>query len=342
MTTYGYRLFKLELCENSGNTSRPFEVEANADKGIVERSFPDHLQDMLATNTGVKQRGLPRRAVDEAQEESAQEDPVFRLVGMDRVDRGNIAVVVEDGQNRGWDKAMAFDPDGSDLELGNHAPYRAYRGVVVMPSTGKSGVLALECIDKHCPVTPLVRWSKWWSQRISVEADDGRSYWRLRANVLTDDQQLRDLLREGRLEEVVLRKLETATTTRGRRPESLRLSASLRDGSRTSLVRELLLGWAARASSTEEGARQTNTEGAGQLSALIGPDVEKLDFNDGYVRVSGTGGNKNISPERMSEVFTYVLGNDLPSDRQLYDAMKVRLLALSVQENMGLDLSLWP
>lgn len=340
MTNYGFRLFRMELFEGMGRTAMPFGTNPDTAKETVHWRYAGHLAKTMGDHEGVRYRGAPPTgAPDDAAEMGAQSptDPMFRLSSSCRIGC-NIAFTLRDGQNRGFDAAMNMESDVADFDLKAWAPARNYRGVFVLPTVEKTGVLALECIDRRCPITPLIRWTRRWSQE-DAHADGG-SWWRLRATEWTDDQRLQHLIATGRIDELVLRKTE-ANVGRGRDREVLRLSAPVIDGSIIARVRDTLAGWLHAAATIDA---LSDEDGAQQIKSWLGDDIERLDFDDGYVRISGGEGAKPISPGRLSEVFTYPIGqaDTPPGNAEFYTAVSETLAELRVQTALHLRLSDWP
>lgn len=279
----------------------------------------------------------------------------------------------DQGPEQGSDPDASTPPAGLDLK--GRAPARRYRFVLNLPEDGKRGVLVVEDVNRSCPVDLLIRWLRQRSKAAAVPrstaeaagraASAPAAWWRPRATAAVDDQQFNALLARGRLSKVELVKYRIAAD--GSRPtEDLRVVAPhpetrTRPEDLTALARR----WyqdvqgrreartqqtkpprmskderAAAKADAEFLRQQTDREAAQEMAGLLGPEVAQIDYDDGWLVLEDDDRTKRVSPSRISELFTYVLGHDRrPSTLDFYSAARASALRLAQPLQLSLE---WP
>lgn len=201
MAQYGFRIFKAERMNGTGNTPVKFVDTTWGD-------FTAHLHRSFELQKGRKRHENPRDAFNE-DGKPVPLDPNSRIVRLDWVKRSGTSVFFSfsSGKNDGFVDAMSAADDAPDVSIVHLAPRRQYRGVYTLPPNQTEGVLALEVISRSCPVAVLRQWSNRWSEEL-VEADkkDGKAskHCRVKFEQLTDSGAVTTFLNGGEPQEIVL------------------------------------------------------------------------------------------------------------------------------------------
>ncbi|PZS29471.1 MAG: hypothetical protein DLM61_12765 [Pseudonocardiales bacterium] len=181
-------------------------------------------------------------------------------------------------------------------------------------------------------------------RQAQIKEETGRqqnvSWWRLRLNQMTDEERLQELIMNGKLEKIELTKKQV-TPDRKREIEKFRLISTSIEEARFAEIGRMLTGWLREVRGIGDSPRHTVTakEGASQLATILGKEVNNLDFDDGWIVIKDEGGQKRVGPDRMPEVFTYLIGELKPSDDDLYRCARGKFLQL--RESSQIDLE-WP
>ncbi|HVF06386.1 MAG TPA: hypothetical protein VNA20_16205 [Frankiaceae bacterium] len=334
MARYGFRLFEVELREKLGRKARDFSEAGGEHYGtMVERLLKTRL-------AGQKLVGYPSTGSDEdgsPDEQLAHRNKPALLV--DDVLRTGTVVRwrAQYGRYSDFDIGLGL-PGAPDADLRDVAPTRGFRVVLNLPAKGTKGVLAVEDISRSCPVVMLARWLKQVSQddvahRAAEAFNKGGTkyedeataiadapWWRLAAKPMADEEHLRKLIEDGKLERIqLIRKGSSVARTPDTREMELTIRALSQKKQRD--LDKIVTRWFQQRSQEVDGPPPTDAEGAKDLSALLGEEVEALGFDDGYV-VINDGSKKQISPSRLSDYFVYALSNDRqPSDLAFYEAV---------------------
>jgi hypothetical protein len=301
--------------------------------------------------------GLPRQdsnVTDEEVESGELEEPVQeRALRIESVEVSGRIVRSSFYYGRFSDHPKALGRPGrtADIELIDRAPSRLFNFVLALPDEGTTGIVAMEDISRSCPVSPIVRWLTWQSQKDSAAANKAtddpakkKSWWRLTLTPLADGEQLDRMIERGDLEKLELVKLD-AGGDRTRRQEFFRVTAPSLDENIARRAGQVMKSWFGRgvdagdASSTHN---PTNAEGARQLAAVLSRELIELDFDDGWVVLRDEGDRpKRISPTRLAEFFVYPISRDnKPPSLEFYD--HVRSKALSLQDAVRIDIDWVP
>ncbi|MBT2266290.1 hypothetical protein J7E74_14965 [Rhodococcus erythropolis] len=291
-----------------------------------------HVAESYERAVGGKRHENPKDAYDSAGK-PAPLDPNSRIIRLDWVRRGSTSILFAFslGKNDGFADAMSAQDGDPDVSIEHLAPRRQFRGVYVFPPAETQGVLVLECISRSCPIVPLKRWSRNWGKELEM-VDPKSKFCRMSFEQMTDDSQVRELIRNGEPQEIVLSEhasagigLPSVTQYRLSAPVKQRQNAM-------SVVRK----WAKSTSKT------TMDEGIVEAKALIGPKVADVDFDDCYVSVKHEGQVKNVRPDAYSELFTYDNRIAQRSTDEYFRLVQAKLAALGLAREMSLDLRTWP
>lgn len=261
------------------------------------------------------------------------------------------------------------------LSLAGRAPARRFRFMVNLPNAGKFGIVVVEDISRSCPIDPLVRQLRYRSQDAaaavkSAKPASGTSepgatapWWRPSVTPAIDDDHFSEMIRQGKLDRVELvrhsigsdgQRSEEQFRLTASRPEALTSGAEFialirewvedfrrrREGPRTQTKRVSKEERAARDISERLERRQTDQEAAGAMAALLGENIQSIEFDDGWVVMKDGDRTKKVSPSRISELFTYELDRDRrPSDLDWYSAARTTALRLATPLRINLE---WP
>ena len=272
------------------------------------------------------------------------------------------------------DDEMLSEPE-KHLSLAGRAPARRFRFVINLPNAGKLGLVVVEDISRSCPIDPLVRQLRYRSQDAATAINSAKPtsgarepkvpapWWRPSVTPAIDDDHFTEMIRQGKLDRVEL--VRHSVGSDGQRSnEQFRLTASRpealtsgsefialirewvedfrsrREGPRTQAKRLTKEERAARDVNKRLERRQTDQEAASAMAALLGENIESLDFDDGWVVMKDGDRTKKVSPSRISELFTYELDRDRrPSDLDWYSAARTTALRLATPLRINLE---WP
>ncbi|MDQ3403193.1 MAG: hypothetical protein M3548_07325 [Actinomycetota bacterium] len=343
MTSYGFRLFKLTLRLRNGRLEIPF-ITSNEKESW---QYSNHLQQILSANKEKRERGVPH--VSEPEDESTNEDnskPIFTVDEFGIMSE-TITFTMSYGVQTGHDLAMA-DPDNmddEDLDISKHFPSRKYRGALIMPKGNgdKEAVLALECISRACPRSPLLKWISQWSKAAAIPAENGKipPWWKLVGNPLVDEDTLTKFMEKAAAETIFLKR-HKVTTDRKREVDELDLRVEItRESLRTQalgIVKQWVLG-------VRSGKKVEGHDAARSVALLVADELEGIDFDETKIEISDpiSGKKKKISPSRLPDVFTYKICTANAPEVSVLHA-SIRAVVNRVQPNLSgtLDWSGWP
>jgi hypothetical protein len=314
MAAYGYRLFTPQVF--NGNRRKP--VKLNDCGGEHYAAIAERLLKSLSGETMVGdaplELGQDARSVkseEEALNLGFRDQPAFRVEAVELVER-TVRATVWAGKFGSHERALSATHSSEDADIQDKAASRSFRLIVALPSEGTTGVLAVEDISRSCPVSPLVRWLRWASQNEAVHGSrsgpngDPRPWWRPVANALADENRLTEMIEAGQAQRLELVK-RSITASRTRESEQFRVTAPLLDEGKVAQVAALVKSWFKKPVAGDESAPEeviTDQTAAKQLAAIVSPQIEDLDLDDGWVVLQDADENsKRISPSRVSEIF---------------------------------------
>ncbi|MFJ1767838.1 hypothetical protein ACIOD2_46480 [Amycolatopsis sp. NPDC088138] len=358
VATYGYRLFKFELRDGFGRS--PVNLSECAGEHYADIAI--HLLQLLKSTQIGRPTLRNSPAPEEENEISGDEvdnvsgQKAFQVISATRVQRAIFGEVFA-GLFSEYEVALGVPGRTEDRELGEHAPSKRFRFALVLPEDAVVGVLVVEVIGRVCPVDLLVRWLAYCSQQLALgaESDDegydepstsrpkAIKWWKPVAQPMMDNDRLQEIIKQGKFGSIELIKHEVQTD-RTRRKTKFKLKAPSIDEGVAQEVAAAIKGWfTERLSSENEESRKLSTDkdGAKVLAAIFGESVQNLDFDDGWVQVEDEAGRKtNISPSRMSEIFTYPLSDGKKvDDATFYDQARVTFGCLATAAKIDVD---WP
>ncbi|MFF9023801.1 hypothetical protein [Streptomyces eurythermus] len=334
MATYGYRLFGFQVFR--GNRRTALDLSDCGGEPYVE--IAERLLKALSVGTAI---GDPTEQGQARLEESgANGQPAMRVEEVRVVDN-TIRATVWAGKFGSHEKAIGDDAE-SDSDISDKAASNLHRVVLAFPDEGDRGILAVETIGRSCPVAPLVGWMKKKSREEATQGSDEGAWWRITVEALADEERLAEMIREGQAQKLVLVKHSvTAGRTRGIR--DVEITASLAVTGRMDQTLAVVRDWYRRNKETvgEPGAGVSTAQGVRQLAAIVGPQIEDLDLDDGWVEIEDPDGQvKRVKPDQMTEVFTYRLSEHQPVvTPSFYAAVRETALRLQVAAKIAIE---WP
>ncbi|WP_370942028.1 hypothetical protein AB5J62_23250 [Amycolatopsis sp. cg5] len=357
-TTYGYRLFKVELREGFGRSSVDFSKCKDEHYLDVASRL---LQLLMSTQVG---RPLLRNNLSiedeidppEGEVETFSGQKAFQVISEKKIQWAIYGEVFA-GLFSEYEVALGVPGRTEDRELGDHAPSKRFRFALILPEEGTAGVLVVEVIGRTCPVDLITRWLAYCSQQqaLAEEIDEENDkefrparakaarWWRPVAQAMMDNDRLLQIIKEGRFGSVELVKHEIQSD-RTRQKVKFKLKAPAVDEGVVKEVTAAIKTWFnERLPSDTADVRKisSNKDGAKTLAAIFGADVANLDFDDGWVQVEDEAGRPtNISPSRMSEIFTYPLSvGKKVDDETFYYRARVTYGQLSIAAKIDVE---WP
>lgn len=334
MANYGFRVFAIELHEGNKRRSAAFEK-------CGEEHFSNTAERLLKSLSLSAKFGMPNDFPDESAEDAStlgfQSKPMFRVEEVEKRSH-TIRGEVLSGIVGNYDKAVGAS---NELDISEMAASRNFHFVFAFPEKGSKAILAVEDISRSCPVTPLVRWLKWASQQEakpnSEETTEG-IWWKLTVKAIADEHHLREMIKNGRVDKIEVIK-NSITSARTRHSEKYRISGPLPGNKRGQLM-QLINSWIEKENSEENGPLDPS-ENAKHMASIIGPELEALDLDDGWVVLKDQAGRtKKINPTRISEIFTY----PQPTENRIDSAgfyTEVRRVALRLQAAERMNIP-WP
>ncbi|WP_297616489.1 hypothetical protein [Nocardioides sp.] len=189
---------------------------------------------------------------------------------------------------------LAIGP--TDVDIKGAAPSHPYRVEILLPKSGDQGLLIAEDVDRSCPGLAVAQ----WIGKQSKTNGGTQPWWRMRAEPLSDDKRLSDLIANSKKAEIRLkRKGKTTTDKRYQTPLTIvaQLDRSDERGKLLDEAKKWLLG-----------DKKAKAESVGILSEIAGVGDLDPDEADVYLTDGKTG--QRIKPWQLDDVFIYPTGSD--------------------------------
>ncbi|MDH6542031.1 hypothetical protein [Streptomyces sp. SPB4] len=335
LTTFGFKLFTFQVYRCSRQKVTKFQdCEGEHYRDILLR-----LLKGLSSSTSVGDPTLP----DE--ERSTSKDihgsPAFRVDSAELKDN-TIRAVIQVGKFGSHENAIGAGDPAADIPIGDKAASNIFRIVFAIPDEGESGFLAVETIGRSCPHGLLIKWLKRKSQQEAATPEGEGVWWRPSVKAIADEERLAHMINEGAAQKLVL--VRHAVGRDGiRKTNELVITESLAASGKLDQVSQMVRGWftdeKGRASRLEESV--TREAGVRELAAIVGPEIENIALDDGWVEIKDPDGQiKRVSPHHMADVFTYRLSEDRPVVTPTFYT-EVRSVAMSLQTAAKLAFD-WP
>lgn len=314
---YGYRVFEVELRErNRGRRALLWEEPVPDEPhhlDVLSLLTHDHLLDEVVVC--VPNLDHPGEDPDEAE----QGDPVMLVSSMEQK-AGRLSLSAKYGFKGEFDSGVR--EHGGEINLRELAAAKAFRAELFAPKTGIKGYLVVESISGRCPVAMIVNW---WG-RLAYE---NGPFIKVKANPAIDEDRIREILSDSERVEI---ELSSRARTRD----------GGRQAKRTKLVHEVttqggradLFGMAVEAATSRQRFDVSVVERiAGFEPELL--EAANLRFERAAIAVSksdGTG-RKILKPDKLREIFTYPLSNEIrPSDAVWEREILTRVRRLSADQ----------
>ncbi|MFD9468895.1 hypothetical protein [Streptomyces goshikiensis] len=333
MTTFGYRLFGFQVYR--GSRRAPLNLQDCGGETYAE--IAERLLKALSVGTAI---GDPTDQGQAKLEESGSiGQPALRVEEVRVVDN-TVRATLWAGKFGSHEKAIGDDAD-SDSDISDKAASNLHRVVLAFPDDDATGILAIETIGRSCPIAPLVGWMKKKSREEATQGSVEGAWWRIAVEPLADEDRLAEMIQEGQAQKLVLVK-HSVTAGRTREIRDVEIAASLAVTGRMDQALKVVRSWYRlnREVGNPDGAVSA-AQGVRQLAAIVGPQVEDMDLDDGWVEIQDPDGQvKRVKPNQMSEVFTYRLAEGQPVVTPAFYAA-VRETALGLQPAAGVAIE-WP
>lgn len=345
--SHGFRLFEVTLHHGMKQAVVPF-----VSKGTDEWNLVESIADLWKKHQGVTLHGLPRLTAEDVPDDGAGDQtetddgppaptpkPVFRVEQTGYVG-AHPYVEVYQGRAAGHTKAIPLEEtEGPDADISGHAPARLYLAYLLATTNSERAVLAVESYGRACPVEPVVRWLNRWLMDAN-RPGSGRP-WRLRIRPLGDDETLKGVIKQSKSTQLVLEKHELS----GRQSQDLemRVTAPIRAGDLAERARSTVRGWFEKDVGGTAPERVSKQQAIRDVAALIGEEIAGIDFDDAWIVVEDEyGAVKKVSPDRMSDVFTYKVTEWVrPASEDLQRAIRNAVLKIARSRELGIDWTQW-
>lgn len=350
MATYGYRLFALHITNGMKRTPQDLSACNGEHYAMAAARM---LKDLSSrTMVGTPAMDVPDSAntvIDEADalRRGYIDQPAFRVEDVSlagTILRGTVWA----GTFGSHERALSADNTTEDADIRDKAASRLYRYIMALPEAGTNGLLAVETISRSCPVASIVRWLRWRSLTEAFTdpatslptTNQVRPWWRAVVCQLADEKRFEEMIKKGQAEKLELVK-HKVTSARTRESEEFRVTAPLVDSGKISQIVELVRSWLPTDAEEDLSTRVTDGQAAKQLAAIVSPQIEDLDLDDGWVVLKDADDqNKKISPSRLSELFTYRQSGPGQIDgARFYSEVRATALRLQVAHKLTID---WP
>ena len=357
---YGFRLFTASLRQGHGQAAFNFTTTCgSADANYLDYATP-LLQDLK--EGWVAAASAPDDAVDDAMakllEEAAEgadmpatEQPSLKgkpLVKVDSVQRPDdrlMVVTFKYGRVSSHDEATGVRGRAEDVPLTDRAPTNLFRAVVLLPTAGDEGLVAVEAIGRSCPQlhfsSALLQTAK--TAATSMDADGTKkvgTWWRLMLSPLVDIEHLeRVMALHGRTSMELVKK--EILPDRQRDKTTLKITAPELEMGQIERLKEVVRGWV---SDRGKGKAVDERQGARQLAAVLGGPIEDLNVNDGLVVFGGDDQRPlKIRPSHIDDIFTYLQPKSerVASDSDFYRLVQERARRIERAAKLQLDWPVW-
>jgi hypothetical protein len=332
---YGIKLLHIELRNNTGSIPRSFvppkgptylqrvvndfdvrarsrlqsEAEAAANEAVLttaDAESGDHVQ--IAADDVVS-------GVDEATLPTNARKTASSVVRIDEIRQLESALLLRIQYGLVGDHPLAVDPDGllEDTDLSGLATTRAYRALIIAPSQGNVGLLAVEVISGSHAGKDLPR-------RLH-NAAVGHNL-KIKVNgPIADESAVRNLVRRGRVSEVELFKTIATSDAADPKLRRVKLTFPIAVGaSEAGRILEVATRWLPPLSMAALDDENYEPEildpeiEAAALASLLWHDSVGLAFDDARVRIVSPSNTRRLAPLNHSEGFIYEIGDEEADD----------------------------
>lgn len=358
VASYGFKLIEIQLFRGRARTA----LEFGAPDGPGKPSYLDLLVEDVRAESAPAVSSSPGQLDDAGPGQVDQADGEVELVDVHSDDivaedvdeqvpvgegHRQLAVVRLKGAKRlqgallldtvygiVGDHSLAVDPLGrkADTDLHDLATTRHYRALIIAPSHGKNGLLAVEVIARSHAGARL-------GSRLFAAAQ-GRHSFKIRTfGAVADDEAIRDLMNGARIPEVRL--FQTVASEDSATPRTMRatLTFSIGKGSpeETSL-RKRVAPWLPTRANKAKDKKPNPAAEANSLASWLWPAVAKdVEFETAEVIVQGRNRSKRLKPLDMTEGFTYDLGDVRPDDDTFIAQVADVVNSLAATNQVDLD-----
>lgn len=334
MTTYGFRLFTFEVFRGARQTPVSLQDCGGESYGEIAQRI---LKDLSAGTAFGDPTDQGQTRIEEA---GPNGFPALRVEHVSVVDN-TVRAKVWAGKVGSHEKAIGDDAD-SDTDIADKAASNVFHVIFAFPDNGTTGILAVETIGRSCPVSSLTGWMKRKSREEATQGTSEGSWWRIKTKPIADEERLAEMIREGQAQKLVLIR-NSVTPGRTREVRDVEITASLAVTGRMDEALKVVRGWYrdTRKATDESQPGVSTAQGVRQLAAIVGPEVENMDLDDGWVAIQDPDGQiKRVRPNQMTEVFTYRLSEDrAPVTGEFYAAVRGTALGLQPAVMVAIE---WP
>lgn len=312
---YGFRVYRIGLHEGMGRS--PLDLSSQFGTESAPQLVASLLS-QLAADVSVRW-AMPalRNAADGS--DITPDVPSQRghraIKWIDSTSSGSLhlSTTVRYGSVDGHDLAIA--PAG-DVDIRGAAPTHSYRVEILLPKSGDQGLLIAEDVDRSCPGLAVAQWI---GKQSKTNAAGSALWWRMKAEPLSDDKRLTDLITNSKRAEIRLkRKGKSASGNRYQNP--LTIVAQLdRSDERQQLLAE--------AKKWLLGDKKAKDDSVGVLSELAG--VASLEPDEADIYLTDASTSHRIKPWQIDDVFIYPTGDARATPEKWKSEIMSRLAIIS-------------
>jgi hypothetical protein len=311
---YGYRMFYFRIHEGMGRSPRDLDAKFG-NKTAME--LLGDLLDELASDTSARW-AMPslKNAADGSditpEAPSERGHRAIKWVDWSQPGTLHLSTTVRYGSVDGHDLAIGRS---QDIDIAGTAPSHPYRVELLLPKAGDTGLLIAEDVDRSCP-GPAV--AQWLSKQSKTDAGGG-PWWRVKAEAVSDDERLTELIKNSKKAEIRLKR--KGKTTSGKRYQSpLTIVAQLDRSDERGRLLDEAKKWIA-------GNKKAKADSVAVLSEIAGVEELEPDEADVYLQDATTG--QRIKPSQIDDVFIYPTGDSRTTPEKWKSEILTRLSVLS-------------
>ncbi len=341
MAKRGYRLWTVELRAGMGRGP----VDFSAAGPSLDEHYADLVLAQMQALQGQKLHGMPPiRPLenDDPEDFFEQHGPSVPHTRWESSSGSNRVVkfTVTYGRQGEHHTAMhVADDNEADVLLRDRAAADQYRGVLVLPETGSTGVLAIETLGRRNPGKMVTQHLAYDSKKSSWLPGDTKRppWWRLSVTPVAAPDAISEALKnKAPTRRVRLRQL---TVSKGgqTRAKNLELIEHDPTAEEMSQLRALVSEWRALLGSGEE---VSDAKGAADMLAVIAPElVGTVEFTDGEVVFDdATGSPLTVRPSALEATFIHRIDTPDPTDQEFYAAVRHRVTSAEFLERIEAEL----
>lgn len=305
---YGFRLFTI-FAANAPAGYQRIELSTAGDDGT--QTYEEHctacLNALESFGTLTREPSLKGAKridiVEHRRSRGHKGDPRIRFLAHETKCSGYIFFKVEYGRIGRYPKALDRKRS-KDSTIAGQATAHTYRCLLMLPSDGKVGMLAVEDIYRNSPAKYLPNWISRASEDRREREKGTTVARRMGATPVQDLERLRAMI-EGPNDVKLRLSKKTVSGSSKRKVTDVQLEAKVRGEA----DRSDLLQWAKKFSGQDS---DLQGNGVAEMTELVDATLDGIGFTDAVIVVQDDDQTKKIGPDVLDDVFVYQIDPDEP------------------------------